>query len=99
MTDWQVGDLALCVDAGDKFGRHLQQPKQGQVYRVAGLTAPGLWSSGNFLFGLKLEEIRSDNPEGDYCPTRFRKIRPDAEPCEAEFKTLIKRCAPKRVRA
>lgn len=94
MSDWQVGDLAVCVDAGPStFNGRLSNPArygllEGRRYRVTGMI------------------IRADSPwQGVHClliddPTfrlglasiRFRKILPDKhEACEEEFVTLLKR--------
>jgi hypothetical protein len=81
---WQVGDLALCVvsskltQAGQiyKIIRIWQHPFQGMAFDFEGM------NSGS-RFG----------PEGywGFNPCRFRKIKPDTEPCEEEFALLIKR--------
>jgi hypothetical protein len=84
MTDWQVGDLAVCVDDGPcpYYGRDPQIVKGG-VYTVADVLPNN---------GLLLEGIQSQSSSGGYAMKMFRKIRPDQhEACEPEFVTLIKR--------
>lgn len=89
MADWQVGDLAVCVDATPVRGFPLYLT-QGATYTVTGLHwsicphyGPGL--------GLDFAEIESVTIDG-YYSGRFRKIRPDEyEACEPEFVTLLKR--------
>lgn len=93
--DWQVGDLAVCVDASDRNGFGLQGPKrlkQGAAYRVRAITPPGEWRGGSRCAGLVLVGPKNSSPLGDWHPERFRKIRPDEqEACEPEFITLLKR--------
>lgn len=90
MSDWQVGDLAVCVDVGDaprtKFsgtgvaGRRLSL---GATYTVVAIGAHRVTSETILLME------GQPNYAGAF---RFRKIRPDAhEACEAEFLTLLKR--------
>jgi hypothetical protein len=87
MSDWQVGDLAVCVDAG-----HNKMIETGKVYRVEAVrVAPAGYSDTGSL-GLVLEGICSNDRGGGYHATRFRKIAPDKpEACEDEFVTLLKR--------
>lgn len=94
MSDWQVGDLAVCVDAR----RNPDVPNDiildaGRVYCVEGYRAEPL---PNRLYGkasgLFLKGIKSRSITGAFAAQRFRKIRPDEHaPCEAEFVTLLKR--------
>jgi hypothetical protein len=92
MTDWAVGDLAVCVDTlrpeEAKPGRSGGDTcRKGAVFTVIGI-ARDAW--GNV--GLILDDIRSDHPTGGYLASAFRKIRPDKhEECEPEFVTLLKR--------
>ena len=94
MTDWAVGDLALCVDDGIIMCRGIvhggmNAPKRGAILRVSEITA-GLYAGNppspcgcltiHFSGSLMAAHIR------------LRKILPDKhEPCEAEFVTLLKR--------
>lgn len=88
MTDWKVGDLAVCVDTlPRKVCAGGDGCKKGRIYRVEAVVNDWL---GNI--GLVLEGRRSDHPTGGYLAIAFRKIRPDAhEDCEPEFVTLLKR--------
>lgn len=98
MSDWQVGDLAVCVDASKfrcehgtvHFGGHC--PPLGSAHRVAAV-----------LDAIPYSSLRTGTTPCR-CPClafdggmvghvrRFRKIRPDEhEACEPEFVTLLKR--------
>lgn len=75
--DWQVGDLALCID--DDI-RNLSEKvlKQGRVYTVEGLDVdPAFAEIGLFLSGVP--RVWSDHwrREVGYLELRFRKITPD----------------------
>ena len=94
--DWQVGDLAVCVDARPDayWGCNLIE---GATYTVAavnwlvGHPAARNTVHGRTDIGLALTEVRSFAEFG-YHPDRFRKIRPDEHiACEDEFVTLLKR--------
>ena len=87
MTDWQIGDLALCVD--DSVLRHLgrywhgEGLRNGEVYTVSAVTSQ--LNLPHLMF------TKRTGPDGSLAG-RFRKIIPDKhEPCEAEFVTLLKR--------
>lgn len=91
MSDWQVGDRAVCVDAsGSRCALTV-----GRVYSVSGLD----WTEGFAELdgslipcGLLLAEIAPPFPYDGFDPRRFRKILPDQhEACETEFVTLLKR--------
>ena len=92
MSDWAVGDLALCVDATFFNGigeAALGAPRAGGVYAVIGIEA-----APEGFTCLDLHDV-------DYfCDARqFRKIRPDAhDACEAEFRILLQ-LSKKRVSA
>jgi hypothetical protein len=90
MNDWQVGDLALCVD--DRQNPHAIGPcraKAGQIYCVAGVSTV---DEPNTLFGRDGGGLYFDFDHQIYAAARFRKIRPDAhEACEEEFITLLRR--------
>lgn len=93
MANWQVGDLAVCVDVSAR-GQPLP-PRLlvvGRAYRVCAVTAAESWCDGDYDAGLVLEGLRSPAYDGSYRASRFRKIRPDEhEACEPEFVTLLKR--------
>lgn len=86
MSDWQVGDLALCVD-GDPHPTatrlHPEYPVEGRTYRVVGIAPPRCYTNGDCCIGLVIEGLRSGNPDNCFHPYRFVKIRPD-EPKEAD---------------
>jgi hypothetical protein len=99
VSDWQIGDLMLCVDAGPmKIIGGLEEAedeaignlREGRIYRVdrirTGLTVD--------CIGLVDLTERAGGVS-----TRFRKIRPDEhEACEDEFITLLNRSkAPAKV--
>lgn len=78
---WQVGDLALCVDDGPP-NLDFVRCVAGNYYTVRNVVCNGA--------GLVFNEIENPCAVG-YKQDRFRKIKPDTEPCEEEFTVLIKR--------
>lgn len=89
MSDWQVGDLAACVNSGKcpKCVNTCPLPAldEGRIYTVATITS----DEQGLLFDLA--EFGRD-PDWGFCAEHFRKIRPDEhEACEPEFVTLLKR--------
>jgi hypothetical protein len=80
MSDWAVGDRALCIKSGEKT-------TEGRIYTVAQVIPPLAFCEGTYNFhpiaGLRFVEIahayRAASDE-----RRFRKIRP-----EPEFVTLL----------
>jgi hypothetical protein len=91
MSDWQVGDLAVCVRAGrlvnnlGVVGDGTGRLQEGKTYRVIGLGALG---------GLIIDGVPCDRERygWGWNPDRFRKVKPDKhEACEDEFVTLLKR--------
>src|SRR5690349_7029545 len=90
---WEIGDVAVCVDAKPEASRKHTLLTEGAVYTVSGfITSP----SGEL--GLTLAGVVGTRPgphfgkEGPYRSSRFRKIRPDThERCEDDFITLLKR--------
>ena len=92
MSDWQVGDLVVCVNAGP-----IAYPPsvadgllaEGKIYRVIGYEVRGPKSKWPGMPCLLLAEFHGR--PGGFAADRFRKIRPDdAEPCEVEFVELLK---------
>jgi hypothetical protein len=88
MSDWQVGDLALCVNNDTIRYSIGGGPRPdlviGKAYRVRGIEIDHLFDGELCL--LIAGAVRSASH------ARFRKIRPDAhERCEQEFTTLLKR--------
>jgi hypothetical protein len=92
---WEVGDLALCIDDSQMLCSscgitHTGElsPKKGEIERVVFLGL-GLGTEGECQ---SLTLAFSNHRIG--LASRFRKIKPDAEPCEEEFTALIKRMKP-----
>jgi hypothetical protein len=85
MSDWQVGDLAVCVDGGaDDPVLSASTLLQGGTYRVG--------RSRSIFAGDWRTAARCFVGFADGTLSRFRKIRPDEhEACEPEFVTLLKR--------
>jgi hypothetical protein len=89
MSDWQVGDLALCIHLSDihPFWRARTRFREGEVYRVDGLVN-GRFGELYLVIGAPDIFAATGYPNAG----RFRKIRPDEhEACEPEFVTLLKR--------
>lgn len=91
---WEIGDLALCVDDGPAIwlqgmpecnGEYIGKLRKGRIYQIALIGG----ESGLTAF---LMECGAGG-----LSHRFRKIKPDAEPCEEEFTVLIKRMKPAKV--
>ena len=92
---WLVGDLALCLTSN--WPGHTG-PRSGEVYRVSSVIEGPVTCGpdiGALVVALNFGEVFSWEA---YNCRGFRKIRPDTEPCEAEFTALIKRGARKPVR-
>jgi hypothetical protein len=93
MSGWQVGDLALCVKGGELVPSRFKTdtPEQGKTYRVERYIPNAEFITGTHpALELAAGPI---NVGGDsvWVASRFRKIKPDTEPCEEEFTVLIKR--------
>ena len=94
MSDWQVGDLAVCVDDSPckcPCGGSPVSVTAGVIYRVEAMR-PNPGSTGPWPtlilqgVGARPGHYRGVNEN------RFRKIRPDEHrACEEEFVTLLKR--------
>jgi hypothetical protein len=96
VSDWQVGDLALCV----KGGRITRAQK---TYCVSAIQLPGEIDLGektqNRTGRILLRFLGLSHIHGAWADSqRFRRIKPDAEPCEEEFTVLIKRMKPAKVK-
>lgn len=83
MSDWQVGDLALCVIGGHITGRGVPAyPRAGQCYKVAAvvLDEEYSWSGGGHELGLALADgpTNPTSPDGDWHHSRFVKVTPPA---------------------
>lgn len=88
MKGWQVGDLAVCVDADPhKDGNMPTELEVGRIYRVNGFART---PRGELLL-----IIRPPHPSFTYRhpgARRFRKVDPPKhEACESEFVTLLTR--------
>lgn len=92
MSDFAPGDVVVCVDAGDLGvgSRNVGLLSEGRLYRVARVTPPYPWSSGDFCYGVVVEGVRSYNFDGSFHPRRFRKIRPASD----QFTRQIRACKP-----
>lgn len=97
MSDWQVGDLAVCVDcsefvcaSGTKHTAIYAVPV-GTVIKVAAIVPAIIdrgYGAGEPCGCLNLRN--ADGKGGNL--RRFRKIRPDEhQACEEEFVKLLKR--------
>jgi hypothetical protein len=91
--DFQVGDLAVCVNNGPWHA--IQTPElYGQLVldRIYRVTAVGELSFGP---GVDVEGIprqRTSSEIPNFAAARFRKVRPDQhEACEDDFMKLVKR--------
>ena len=89
---WEIGDLALKVVGGVM--------PSGTVARVVGIDYRllPLRGGGPPSIGLILEGWET-GVDGFWYAPHFRKIKPDAEPCEEEFTVLIKRMKPAKVKS
>ena len=93
MSDWTVGDLALCVYDGpcweEPLSNSLRNVRRGNVYTVARLSVDPLYGRPTLILA---GVIATDTRSRTYGAYRFRRILPDKhEPCEAEFVALLKR--------
>lgn len=100
MSDWAVGDLAVCVDASPcPHSPWLGSCGlvEGRSYTVTGILPGSLWDRCEF--GLTLAEIAPPAPLESYASDRFRKIRPDEHTGSADDWALILETAKLKVRA
>jgi hypothetical protein len=92
MSDWQVGDLALCVSRHDAYPAIVQP---GRSFVVLGVwrDIPAVGDPSDLGIALTFRGVpRMDDGESGYDAARFRKILPDKhEACEPKFVTLLKR--------
>lgn len=95
MSDWQVGDLAVCVKGGEiRCPNCLHKggdvPRHGKAVEVVhiGASIIGYGPGAGFPCGCVCLYL-ADGTCG--VSQRFRKIRPDEhEACEEEFRILLK---------
>lgn len=91
---WQVGDLALCIKVGlwrgTKTGVIISGPAAGAIYKVV---AFDIYPEGLILEFDEFVGVRI--PRRRFLASRFRKIKPDTEPANADdaawLKDLLKR--------
>lgn len=87
MSDWQVGDIAVCVDASSS-----RKLVEGAAYVVESIGVAEPWWRDAGELGLWLVGTPSDSSSGGFRADRFRKVTPDKpEACESEFVTLLNR--------
>ena len=78
MSDWQKGDMALCIRGGNIIGDLLDYyPISGRIYTVEAVAMV------KFIPGESLGLWLKDGPpnksgQSRWCVSRFRKIRPSA---------------------
>lgn len=70
--EWQVGDLALCVDAS----RNPSSLKEGMIYLVSGIHPPSDCPFDNGAIGLFLAGVVIKSISGAANANRFRRIPP-----------------------
>lgn len=96
MTDWCVGDLAVCVDAKPQAGDWLSTCPliEGRIYTVTGIYALSRPTNDRCRLGFTLAEVSPSHGRLGFCADRFRRIVKDAheasEKCE-QLLTLLKR--------
>lgn len=97
MSDWQVGDLAVCVNAGSA-GSALED---GRIYTVSGIFSQSgpSWLRSHAPYGLYLAEAVAPSSSGSFDPERFRKIRPDEHEGNAEDWQLLRETHKRKVSA
>lgn len=98
--DWQVGDLAVCVDARVKPWLSpaqisaLGRIQEGCSYRVRAVGRVGP-RSGPTIMLCGVANVGEEDGFG-WTASRFRKIRPDEpEACWTEFRELLDSFKPK----
>jgi hypothetical protein len=96
MSDWQVGDLAVCVSVSHPNYPHpFARLQVGRAYTVEAVGRPiETWNGRSFggERALGLCEVKPDIKGRGYPESLFRKVRPDiTEACEEEFVTLLKK--------
>lgn len=71
--NWQVGDLALCIDGGCNAFWAGWEPKAGHFYAVARVCAGGLDRHDRYSVGLDLVGISAPT---QFAASRFVKVTP-----------------------
>ena len=91
---WEVGDLALSLGSTKGEVGSLSTFDDGGIYRVLAVRGGRLDYDGMPSVGLYFGSEHCGTNGGKWLAAKnFRKIKPDTEPCEEEFTTLIKRGA------
>ncbi len=98
MSDWQVGDLAVCVSKSGAWrhggtGPFNSGPKAGHVCTVR---AVGAWAKHTILW---FNEWPGSGLGCSYGASSFRKIRPDSHEGNVEDWNLILETTKRKVRA
>ena len=95
-TDWQAGDVGVCIREGSwtpvNGAPPINGPAKGEFVKVIDVTP----DSGSLCCGAVFIEI-AKWPGMFWCSTSFRKIVPDTEPAKTgrELAEIIKRCGTK----
>lgn len=74
MSDWQVGDLAMCLEDYEPVIPGLVI---GSIWTVRSVET-GVNVEGKLSIGLTLCEIAPPSPYQLFCADEFRKVRPSA---------------------
>ena len=100
--DWQVGDLALCVndDPCEFYPGSEGGVRKNGIYQVVSVRSlPDVY--GRFHIGLRLDRHNPVHPvsgkEGSHHASRFRKIRPHAPDAEDAETIRLMRSKPAQV--
>lgn len=89
MDDWNVGDLAECID--DNWGEGDDGPPycpvKGRLYRVTEVESPTCCEVHRPHIYLCFGDVSND---AIFISTSFRKVTPRDEPCSEEFRAMLK---------
>jgi len=88
--DWQIGDLAKCVE-DDWVDCGSLAPSVGQIYRVSDVYEGLVWQENAISIGLSLEGFDQINA---WRCTAFQKLRPEIKAADAKFTAAIKNGKP-----
>lgn len=84
--DWQVGDLAECIDEDWPRVWGVTHPSKGQILRVAAVD-----EGEDCIFGIQIIVLRFEGwGKYGWDNRNFRKLRPTTEPAEQEFTVWLK---------
>jgi len=77
MSNWQPGDLALCVGMFyDSSGQPSTKVRRGGIYKVAKVIPAVRWVQGYVGTALALDGIKHRNPCGGFGPQNSAKSPP-----------------------